>query len=61
MFNIFSSSRRQTPGDKAQQEQRDQSLDRMVRSVERQKDALIDDIRRARERRLLREALGGDN
>ena len=58
MFGIFKP--RQTPGEKAQQEQKDQSLDRMVRSVQRQSNELVDDMRRAREKRLLREAFGGN-
>jgi hypothetical protein len=57
MLSIF---KRQPSGERAQQEQKDQSLDRVIRSVQKQSDALVDDIRRARERRLLREALGGD-
>lgn len=57
MFRLF---KRETPGQKAEQAQKEQSIDRVVRSVERQKNELIDEIRRAREKRLLREALGGN-
>ena len=38
----------------------DKSLDRMIRSVQRQSSDLVEDIRRVREKRMLREALGGD-
>jgi len=57
MFSIF---KRKTAGELAQEAQKEQSLDRIVHSVERQKDELVEDIRRIRERKMLREALGGN-
>lgn len=56
MINIF---KRRSAGEIAQQEQKDQSLERIINSVKKQSDALVDDIRSARERKMLRETLGG--
>ena len=59
MFEIFKAKKMN--GKHADQIQKDQSLDRIVRAVERQAEEAIKDIRRARERRMLREALGDSN
>jgi len=57
MFSIF---KRKTNGELAQRVQKEQSLDRTVQAVQRQADEFIEELRRARERRMLRETLGGD-
>ncbi len=57
MFGLF---KQKTNGELADEAQKDQSLDRIVAGVERQRDELLRDLRRARERRMLREALGGN-
>lgn len=64
MWEIFGFKANGHKQEQAQREQIDQSLDRTVRAVQRQANELVEDIRRARrerERRMLREALGGDN
>ena len=55
MFEIF---KKKTNGKHANQIQKDQSLDRIVKAVERQAEEAVNDIRRARVRKMLREALG---
>lgn len=55
MFEIF---KKKESGKHANETQKDQSLDRIVKAVERQAEETIEDIRRARTRRMLREALG---